>query len=261
MLKKLMTVFLFAFAAASMAGTVSTLGPGDTVKINVYNHPDLATEAQISEKGTINFPLIGEVKVQGLTKSQAENRIAHALDRGKYIPNPEVNILVTEQRSQQVAVLGEVKKPGKYAIVGNGSLTDMLAEAGGVTEKGGDQVMLLRRQPSGELKRYRVNLDNLFSSAGQPKDPQLAPNDILYVPAVPVFYIYGEVRKPGAYPLEPGLTVQQALSVGGGLTVRGTERGLRINRANDHGKVQTLSADLTSAVKAGDVVYVKESIF
>ncbi len=146
MFKKLIIMLLFSFAAASMAGAVSTLGPGDTVKINVYNHPDLATEAQISEKGTINFPLIGEVKVQGLTKSQAEDRIAHALDRGKYIPNPEVNILVTEQRSQQVAVLGEVKKPGKYAIVGSGSLTDMLAEAGGVTEKGGDQVMLLRRQ-------------------------------------------------------------------------------------------------------------------
>lgn len=263
MFKRISALFLMAFTLLGVAHGAGTglLGPGDTIKVNVYNHPDLATEAQVSEEGSINFPLIGEVKVSGLSKSQAEDRIARALDRGNYIPNPEVNILVTEVRSQQVSVLGEVQKPGKYVIRNGNSLTDLLAEAGGVTEKGSDVVMLLRRQESGELKRYRIDLNSMFSDTGQPKDPQLAANDILYVPAAPVFYIYGEVRKPGAYPLEPGLTVQQALSVGGGLTVRGTERGLRINRHDAKGEVQTLRADLTSRVKAGDVVYVKESLF
>lgn len=261
MLRKIIATLILAFSVTAQAQGASALGPGDSIKVTVYNHPDLSTEAQVSDKGTINFPLIGEVDVNGLSKSQAEDRIAQALHNGNYIPNPEVNILVTEFRSQQISILGEVQKPGKYPIRGTGSLTDMLAEAGGVTEKGGDQVVLLRRQESGELKRYYIDLNGLFGGEGQATDPKLAANDIIHVPAAPVFYIYGEVRQPGAYPLEPGLTVQQALSVGGGLTVRGTERGLRINRSGSNGQVQTLKADLTSAVKPGDVVYVKESLF
>lgn len=263
MLKKFVTTLLLAFALSpSIYGAGgSVLGPGDTVKINVHGHPDLSTEAQVSENGTINFPLIGEVEVEGLSKGEAERKIGAALDGGQFIPNPQVNILVTEFRSQQVSVLGEVQKPGKYSLRSGGSLTDLLAQAGGVTEKGGSDVMVMRRQPSGELKRYRVDISGMFRNAGTPEDPTLAPNDIIYVPTAPVFYIYGEVQKPGAYPLESELTVQQALSLGGGLTVRGTERGLRINRKDGSGKVQTLSAELNSKVKEGDVVYVKESLF
>lgn len=260
MLKKIIATVLLAFTLVP-AVYAANLGPGDTLKINVYGHPDLSTEAQVSESGTINFPLIGEVKVEGLSKSAAEERIASALDSGEFVPNPEVNILVTEFRSQQVSILGEVQKPGKYPLRGTGSLTDMLAQAGGVTEKGGNVVMVMRRQKSGELKRYRVDLSGMFRSTGTPTDPVLAANDIVYVPAAPMFYIYGEVQKPGAYPLQSGLTVQQALSVGGGLTVRGTERGLRIDRKDEQGNVRTLDAELNSRVKEGDVVYVKESLF
>lgn len=237
------------------------LGTGDQVKINVYNHPDLNTEAQISANGTINFPLLGEVAIGGMDKAAAESKIAHLLSSRGLIPNAEVNLLVVQSRSQQVAVLGQVRKPGTYAVEGRDTLTDVLAQAGGITEKGGNHVVVLRKDKQGHLKRYQENLKRLLGTNGKPADPEIVANDVIYVPPAPVFYIYGEVQKPGVYRLADGMTVQQALSVAGGLSVRGTERGIRINRRGRDGKVHSIRVDLTDPVREDDVVYVKQSLF
>jgi polysaccharide export outer membrane protein len=85
--------------------------------------------------------------------------------------------------------------------------------------------------------------------------------DIIFVPRAPLFYIYGEVQRPGAYRLEKDMTVMQALSVGGGLNVRGTERGIRINRHNGDGKVTTIEIRMDDLVRENDVIFVKESLF
>ncbi|MFZ5510858.1 MAG: SLBB domain-containing protein, partial [Pseudomonadota bacterium] len=85
--------------------------------------------------------------------------------------------------------------------------------------------------------------------------------DIIYVPPAPVFYVYGEVQKPGAYPLAPNMTVRQALSIGGGLTVRGTERGLRVTRRGSNGELRTVEVGPSDPVKEGAVIRVKESLF
>src|SRR5262245_7393994 len=105
------------------------LGPGDTVKITVYDNKDLMTEADITQAGKINFPLIGEVTLGGLTKSDAERAIAQRLSNGGYIPKAHVNVLVTQYRSQQVSVLGEVNKPGMYPLSQQATVTDVLAMA------------------------------------------------------------------------------------------------------------------------------------
>ena len=112
------------------------LGPGDIVKISVYNNPDLATEAQISQTGTISFPLVGEVKIGGLSRGDAEKAIAKSLADGGFVPNAHVNMLVTEYRSQQVSVIGEVNTPGKYPINQKVTLTDLIAIAGVISPKG-----------------------------------------------------------------------------------------------------------------------------
>jgi polysaccharide export outer membrane protein len=93
------------------------------------------------------------------------------------------------------------------------------------------------------------------------RDLELAGNDVLFVERAPRFYIYGEVQRAGPFKLERGMTVLQALSTGGGLTARGTERGIRIKRRDASGKLQVLDAKHDDLVQVDDVVYVKESLF
>ena len=118
------------------------LGAGDVVKITVFGNNDLTVETRISEAGSISFPLVGEVKVGGLSSNQAEKKIADLLDKGGFIRNPQVNLIVTDMQSQQVSVLGQVNKPGRYPVDGKRSLTDVLAMAGGMNEEAADTVIL-----------------------------------------------------------------------------------------------------------------------
>jgi polysaccharide export outer membrane protein len=237
------------------------LGPGDVVKITVYNNPDLSIEAELSQDGRIRFPLVGEVALGGLTRAGAEQAIAQRLDAGGFVPKPHVNLLVTQYRSQQVSVLGEVHRPGKYALSQAVGVTDVLAMAGGITPKGSQVITVTRKSADGRPVRRQIDVTKLLAGAGDPDDLRLGNDDIVFVPQAPVFYIYGEVRQPGAYPLASDMTVSQALSMGGGLTVRGTQRGIKVDRRADDGNVRTLSAQLNDRLRPDDVVQVPESLF
>jgi polysaccharide biosynthesis/export protein len=235
------------------------LGPGDIVRINVYGHQDLQTETEVSLAGNISFPLVGEVKVGGMTRGQAEKAIAQALAKGKFVPKAYVNMLITQYRSQQVSVVGEVNKPGNYSINRASSVTELLAMAGGITPKGSNIITVIQKDGSGNVVRNQVDVRKLFGD-GAGADVKIGQDDVIYVPPMPVFYIYGEVRQPGAYPLTQDLTVRQALSVGGGLTVRGTERGIRLERKTDNGTT-TRRPNLDDKLRPDDVVQVPESWF
>jgi polysaccharide export outer membrane protein len=237
------------------------LGPGDIVKINVYNNPDLTTEAEISQNGTISFPLVGEVKIGGLSRADAEKAISASLGQGGFVPNAHVNMLVLQYRSQQVSVIGEVNKPGKYPINQQVTLTDLIAMAGGISPKGGTTVSIIRKDGNGRTAQYEVDFKSVLSGGDPAKNVRIDSEDIIYVAPAPVFYIYGEVRQPGAYPLTPDMTVRQALSLGGGLTVRGSERGIQIDRKRPNGQVTTRRARLTDRVRPDDVVQVPEGWF
>lgn len=247
--------------AVPNTATEYPLGPGDTVKITVYNNPDLTTEAQISESGTINFPLLGDIKLGGLSKVAAENMLSRELVKRKYLNTAQVNVLITNYRALQASVLGEVRAPGKYTIFPQSTITDLLAQAGGISIDGSRVVTLLHQTPDGKQVSREIDLDAVLSSGEVGANLLVNNNDIIYVTKAAVFYIYGEVRKPGAYRLEPNMTVRQALSVGGGLTVRGTERGLKINRKDTSGGVATLDANAATVVKQNDVINVAESWF
>lgn len=240
-----------------------TLGPGDIVRITVYNSPDLTTEAEVSQNGTIGFPLIGSVKIGGLTRAEAEKAIASRLAKGKFVSKAHVNILVTQYRSQQVSVIGEVHKPGKYPSNQVATLTDAIAMAGGITPKGSYMVTVIRKEKGGKTAQYAVNFKSLLDGAdgGTDRNIRILSDDVVYVPPAPVFYIYGEVRSPGAYPLQPDMTVRQALSLGGGLTPRGSERGIQIDRKAPDGQVVTRRARLTDRVRPDDVLQVPEGWF
>lgn len=252
---------LLCGAGASLAHAADVLlGPSDVVKISVYGNPDLSLETRISQSGTITFPLLGQVVVGGLPVAAAESKIAALLVSGGYVKKPQVNILVTEPQSRLISVLGQVNKPGRYPVEGKQGLIDILALAGGVLPEGGDIVYLIR-QRNGVSTKETVDLVRMMRAGDLKLNPDLATGDVVYVERAPRFYIYGEVQKPGAYRLETGMTVQQVLSVGGGLTPRGTERGLRIKRRDASGKVVDLAAKDGDIVQIDDVIYVKESLF
>jgi len=318
------------------------LGTGDLVKINVYNSPDMLTEARLSAAGTVTFPLIGEVALGGLSPTQAEYKIAELLEKGAFVKKAQVNLVVEQFQSKYVSVLGDVLKPGKYALDRPSSLSDLLAIAGGVTLNGSDMVTLIRNQagkstkqqydlrdlinksdPAGnpqvigddiifvnarevsilgqvnrpgkysvmggvrtvidflsqaggisaggadniivitkrndKTEKHEIDVDQLYRKADTSVNFELADGDSIYVPRMPLFYIYGEVQRPGSYRLEHNMNVAQALSAGGGLTERGTERRIRIKR-QVNGSLKVLDASAGDILQPDDIVFVKESL-
>jgi polysaccharide export outer membrane protein len=225
------------------------LGAGDAIRVTVFQQPDLTTEARVTEKGTIPMPLLGEVKVAGMTQTEAAAKIAGDLKTGKYLKNPQVSIALTTLRSRQVSVLGLVARPGRYALDDTSvRVTDVIAAAGGIAPGGSETVIVTR---NGQQEK----VDVLTKTYG------LQNGDTVYVERAPVFYIYGEVPRGGAYRLEPNMTVVQAIAAGGGITPRGSDRRLKLRRTGPDGKVTETDTRLQDTVKADDVIFVKEALF
>jgi polysaccharide export outer membrane protein len=316
------------------------LGAGDVIKITVFNNPDLTLETRVSEGGTISYPLVGELKLGGITQSAAERKIALLLEKGGFVNQPQVNILVVQFQSKMVSVLGSVYKPGRYPLDRATNIADLLALVGGATPDGSDLVTIIGKSgkseydlrnivgkgdgsqnvalaggeiiyvhardiavmgqvnrpgkysivggvrtvgdflgvagginPSGsdtvtvttlregKLVRFEVDVDNLFRTGNNASNIELVSGDSVYVPRAPMFYIYGEVQRPGSFRIERNMTVIQALAQGGGPTVRGTQRNIQLHRRDAKGVIEKLSPALTDLVQQDDVLYVQESLF
>jgi len=247
--------------AQQATSVLEAVGTGDTLRITVFRNPDLTTEARVTEQGTITFPLIGDVKVTGLSPQQVGASIADKLRTGRFVVNPEVSVAVAQVNSRQVSVLGNVNKPGRYPIdAANSKLTDFIAAAGGVAGAGADVVTVVQ-QRNGQSAKTDVDLSRMFREGNLAANMELQPGDTIFVHKAPMVYVYGEVQKAGAYRLEPHMTVMQAIAMGGGLTVRGTERGVRIHRRDASGNVKKFEVALTDQVQTDDVVFVRESLF
>jgi polysaccharide export outer membrane protein len=237
------------------------LGTGDTLHIQVFQNPDLTIDGRVSEGGSITYPLIGSVDLGGLSTAAAEKKIADALQKGGFIQNPQVNITLTQIRGNQVSVLGQVARPGRYPLESVSiRLTDMLATAGGANPTGDDVVIIVGTR-NGKAFRNTVDVPSLFLGEQAPTDLVLLGGDTIYVHRAPVFYIYGEAQRPGSYRIERGMTMMQALAQGGGPNGRGSEKRLRLHRKAADGSIQLIEPQLTDAVLSDDVIYVKESIF
>lgn len=248
-------------ANAADAAPDYALAPGDGIRITVFQNPDLTLESRVSESGTISYPLLGEVRLGGLTVAEGERRIAAGLAGGGFIKQPQVTITLLQIRGNQVSVMGLVNRPGRFPLeTPNTRLTEALAMAGGVAAGGADTAILVGSR-QGRPYRVEVDIPALFLEPGADKDVQVASGDIIYVHRAPVFYIYGEVQRPGAYRLERDMTVMQGLAQGGGPTLRGSEKSLRVMRRDKDGRVAQLSPARSDALQPNDVIYVPESLF
>lgn len=264
-MKHLGVTIVVCAAAFATTGNVAAQGeyllaPGDVIRITVFENPDLTTEARVSESGQVTFPLVGGAAVGGKSLSVAEKLIAKGLKDGGYVLDPQVLIFPMEIRGNQVSVLGRVNRAGRYPLeTANMRVADLLAMAGGVAPDGADMLVLTGVR-NGEPIRREIPLSDLFARAPD-ANIELAGGDILFIDRAPIFYVYGEVQKPGAYRVEPGMTLMQGLATGGGLTNRGTERGMQVHRRNGSGNVEVLALDRNETLKADDVIYVKQSLF
>ncbi|MBQ0933713.1 polysaccharide export protein EpsE [Ideonella paludis] len=238
------------------------LGGGDVIRISVYQSQDLSLETRLSETGVISFPLVGALMLGGKTVGEAEQVIAAALKKGEFVKNPQVNVVLMQARGSQVSVLGQVNRPGRFALENGGTkLSDVLAQAGGVVaNQASDEVVVVGTR-DGQAFRKVIDLPEVLDGRRRYDDIVLQGGDVIYVERAPVVYIYGEVQRPGQLRLDRGMTLLQGLAAGGGLTQRGTDRGIRIHRRNEAGQVEEIQPRMTDTLRAGDVIFVRESLF
>jgi polysaccharide export outer membrane protein len=261
----LLAAMLLVVGFGAQAGSQSeyVLGAGDQLRISVYQNPDLQLDARINESGTISYPLLGVVKLGGLSVSEAEKKLAAGLKDGNFLKQPQVTILVMDMKANLVSVLGQVTRPGRYALgagAGGEKLTQILA--GGAVVGSGSDIIVITGLREGKPFRKEVDFPRVFASSNSEDDMVLHNGDTIWVDRAPLVYIYGEVQRAGSMGLLRDMTVLQALAAGGGLTQRGTERGIRVHRRDEvTGQVKVIQPGMNDKLQANDVIYVKESLF
>lgn len=242
------------------------LGVGDQITIAVFGQPDLSAEVTVGESGTIMVPLIGTLNVLNLSAAQLEAMVATRLKDGGYLQNPGVSVQIRQLRSQLVSVIGEVQRPGRYPIQGRMTVLEALATAGGLTQRADKTIVLLRKpavDKGAESPREEISiqLENAGGQFGARLDAPLVNDDVVFVGVQKLFYIHGEVRRPGAYPMEAGMNIMKALSLSGGVSERGSDRRIKIHRLDARKVLQELKADPAMPLQPDDVVHVDERLF
>lgn len=196
------------------------IGAGDLLIISALDLSEMEkVKVRVGTEGFIRLPLVGMIKVRGLTARQLESELADLLGQ-KYLYDPQVSVFIDEYRSQRIAVLGEVNKPGIYEVAERRTLTDMLAQAGGLSKEADQVVYILRKSASattgpsiaGEI--IRVDLEQLLVGLDPSMNVKLGSGDMVSVPKFGEFLLGGAVKKPGPYPLKGKLTVDQAIYFG-----------------------------------------------
>jgi polysaccharide export outer membrane protein len=250
-------ISLLVLSHASAKPEDYRLGAGDLLKISVFDHDELGIDARISQSGNITFPLIGQVPVAGLSTREAELLLARRLIEGGFVKQPQVSVLVSEYQSQKVSVMGQVAKPGQYPLDALKKVLDALALAGGVlNDTAAEDVTLVRANGS----RVVIDLQTLFD--GDPAANLVVQDgDTVFVAHAPQFYIYGQVQRPGQYRLARNTSISQAISIGGGLTPRGTQRGAIVKRVDAKGKEHKISVRDEDVLQPNDVLLIKASLF
>lgn len=264
-----LALVILAVSAASVVAQQNSylIGPQDILAISVYDDSDLSGQYNVEQDGTLMFPLIGRVKVAGLTTRVVEAEIRRLLLDG-YLKNPQVLVAVEQYRSQQIFVIGEVRSPGPYQLTGDMTLIEALAMAGSVTTLAADEVLIIRPADSGARRDpdpdpdahiTRVDLSDIRAGTLS-QNVRLRNGDTIVVARTQAVYVFGQVRSPGAYTVQKGATVVQALSLAGGVTDRGSTTRIRINRDVD-GTKQELKVQLDDIVEPGDTIIVLERFF
>ena len=282
------------------------IGGKDVLYITVYDEPDLSYDhntqrsLRVSIDGTMSFPLLGNVKLAGLTPFELEKKLEKLLSEG-YLINPHVSVILAEYHSKEIYVLGAVHNPGVYPLLGKESILEMISKAGGIVTAenqgiAGNDIIVMRKNISinneitrnssfmatstvfktdipidTEVEYIRLDLQKLLKKGDIALNINLQDQDTLYIPMAESIFVFGQVTKPGAIKLlEKDITVIEAISMAGGFTNIASPSRTRIVRM-ENGVEKTIYVDVNKVVKGkksndlilkpGDIVVVPEAFF
>ena len=258
--------------AAEAAPVDYTIGPKDLLDIKVFEIPELNLERRVTDAGTIDLPLLGDFSVSGLTPAQARDKLQNMLT-AKYVNRANVSITIKEFTNKPLSVLGAVQKPGSLMVSGRYTLLQAISAAGGLTDRAGKTIYVMRRGSSGVSDTLEVTVEDLLHGSSSQWDVPLQPGDVVNVEAkrtVRVFCL-GAVKNPGALEFDGDdrLTLLSVIAKAGGLTDKAASK-MRIKRRGADGKDSEMVVNFSRVVsgkdpdpvlKADDIVVVKESFF
>jgi len=268
----LVVVLALAFAGALSAQQNDYIvGPQDVLTVTVYDQADLTGKYPVDGDGTLTFPLIGRVKVGGLSLRSVETELKKQLANG-YLKNPQVSVAVEQFKSQRIFVMGEVRAPGTYPLSGDMTVIEALARAGSTTNDSAEDVMIVRPaagsagsgpvSPEQQKDATVIHVNVRDLQAGKlSQNVLLRDGDTLVVPRAQSVFVFGQVKTPGAYSIAHGATILQALSLAGGVTDRGSTGRVYVVRTDGAGKKVETKVKLTDIVQPGDTLVVKERFF
>ena len=248
------------------AQTDYRIGAQDVLNVTVFGEADLSGKYTVEQDGTFTFPLVGRVKAGGITLREFETVLKTQLADG-FLKNPQVSIAIETYRSQRILVMGEVRSPGEYLLTSDMTLLAALARAGGTSPAASREAVIVRsrRVPTAassegaEAEVIHIDLAEL-QAGNTALNITLQDGDTLNVPKAQSVFVTGQVKAPGAYAVDTGTTVLQVLSLAGGLTDRGADNRIRIQRMIK-GKLKEVKAKLTDAVQPGDTIIVPQKFF
>ncbi|MBY0495999.1 MAG: polysaccharide biosynthesis/export family protein [Cyanobacteria bacterium] len=257
-------------AAFQQQPTNYIVGPQDVLTITVFDQEDLTGKYPVDADGSFTFPLIGRVQAGGLTLRQLESQMKKQLKDGAIFKDPQLSVAVESYKSQKIHMVGEVRNPGTYPLTGDMSLIEAIARAGSTMPTASGEALIVRAKsgsqttgpvmPNGnDTEVTTVDLKELQSGALS-QNVTLKDGDTIFVPRAETIYVFGQVKNPGAYPVQRSTTVLQALSLAGGVNERGAIGRIKIVRI-EKGKTVEIKAKLTDTVRPGDTIMVPERFF
>ncbi len=267
-----------AAASTAAAGLQSSsdyrIGARDLLEITVLGVAEInKLVVRVSEDGLITLPLLGEVNVNNLTRSEVERELTRRVGE-KYVRNPQVTVFIQEYLSKRVSVLGAVERPGPFELLGRQTVLSVISQAGGLTRDAGKEIIVIRQVEGGDSTTFRIPIDDLFIKGEAKLNIPLEPDDIVTVPVdklVPI-YVFGQVRNPGALQVRKSSlpTLTQAIAQAGGFSDRAVKSKVKIRRKDASGKDLEITVNVRNILRGrlrdiplqeNDTVYVPESLF
>lgn len=262
------------------------VGPEDLLSVSFFGLDNLNREVRVNGRGEITLPLVGVVKVAEMSPPEIETKLVQLYQQGDYLLHPQIGVFVKDHRHQRVMVTGNVTTPGAYELIGPRTLLEMLGKAGGLTDKAGDVVHVIRSQSAPDVSKALtlqsrqsftpgsetivIDLQRLLVKGDMNLNVPIKNGDVIYVPTAESAYVLGAVSKPGSVPAKQNLTVTQAIALAGGLNETLSSKKVTIVRCDASGQPTTQDIDISQliagqapdvTVKGNDIVFVHESLF
>jgi polysaccharide export outer membrane protein len=242
------------------------IGSGDLLELSMYGVPEFSSQGRVSSSGDLTIPVLGTVRLAGLTAAQAQDHIREELMKKKLYTDPHISVAIKEYATQGVSVMGEVNKPGVYPRMGPQRLLDMISAAGGTTPKAGSEVTVVHRDEPDKPRTLQLSND---PSKALASNAQIMPGDTIIVSRAGIIYVIGEVTKPGGFVMDNdgALSVVQAVALAGGATHTAALGNARLIRRSQ-GTLQEIPIPLQKilhakgedlAMRNGDILFVPNS--